>query len=61
MLQLRQLTEYLWLVVKGPQGSFATIPEEDSSLIEKLHVGQVVISTYGEAIAMYIEKFEITD
>ena len=44
------------VVVKGPQGNFMTIPVEDPELIEMLNVGKVVILTYGEAMALYIEK-----
>lgn len=47
---------YMDVVVKGPQGNFVTIPVEDPSLIQTLNVGKVVILTYGEAIALYIEK-----
>ena len=47
---------YMDVVVKGPQGNFMTIPVEDPELIEMLNVGKVVILTYGEAIALYIEK-----
>ncbi len=47
---------FMDVVVKGPQGNFMTIPVEDPSLIEMLNVGRVVILTYGEAMALYIEK-----
>ena len=47
---------FMDVVVKGPQGNFMTIPVEDPSLIEMLNVGKVVILTYGEAMALYIEK-----
>ena len=47
---------YIDVVVKGPQGNFVTIPVEDPSLIQTLNVGKVVILTYGEAMALYIEK-----
>ena len=47
---------YMDVVVKGPQGNFVTIPVEDPSLIQTLNVGKVVILTYGEAMALYIEK-----
>ena len=47
---------YMDVVVKGPQGNFMTIPVEDPELIEMLNVGKVVILTYGEAMALYIEK-----
>lgn len=44
--------------VMGPGGNFLTIPMEDKELITKLHVGQVVILTYAEAIAVSLEKLE---
>ena len=47
---------YMDVVVKGPQGNFVTIPVEDPTLIQTLNVGKVVILTYGEAMALYIEK-----
>ena len=47
---------FMDVVVQGPQGNFMTIPVEDPSLIEMLNVGKVVILTYGEAMALYIEK-----
>lgn len=42
--------------VRGPRGNYVTIPMEDPSLIEKLHVGQVVILTYAEAVAASLQK-----
>ena len=47
---------FMDVVVKGPQGNFMTIPVDDPSLIEMLNVGKVVILTYAEAMALYIEK-----
>jgi len=44
------------VVVQGPEGNFATIEAEDVSLLEKLHVGQVVILTYAEVVAISLEK-----
>jgi hypothetical protein len=44
------------VVVQGPNGNFLTIEAEDVSLLEKLHVGQVVILTYAEVIAISLEK-----
>jgi hypothetical protein len=42
--------------VKGPEGNYLTIQMEDQDLITKLHIGQVVILTYAEAIAVSLEK-----
>ena len=47
---------YMLVVVKGPNGNFATIEAEDANLLGKLHVGQVVILTYAEAIAVTLTK-----
>ncbi|HHE64636.1 MAG TPA: hypothetical protein ENL09_01285 [Bacteroidetes bacterium] len=44
------------VIVQGPQGNFLTIEAEDVSLLEKLHVGQVVILTYAEVIAISLNK-----
>jgi len=42
--------------VRGPRGNYVTIPMEDQALIEQLHLGQVVILTYAEAIAVSLQK-----
>ena len=47
---------YMLVVVMGPNGNFATIEAEDAAFLEKLHVGQVVILTYAEAIAISLTK-----
>lgn len=44
------------VTVKGPRGNYVSINMEDESLIKELHVGQVVILTYAEAIALSLEK-----
>jgi hypothetical protein len=49
---------YMYVTIKGPQGNYTTIDVEDVDLIKKLHVGQVVIMTYGEAIAVTLTKVE---
>jgi len=49
------------VTVKGPLGNYTTIPSEDPSLIEQLNVGEVVILTYVEAIAMSLEKVTSTE
>ncbi|WP_298532958.1 hypothetical protein [uncultured Algibacter sp.] len=49
---------YMYVTIKGPQGNYTTIDVEDAELIKKLHVGQVVIMTYGEAIAVSLTKVE---
>ncbi len=47
--------------VRGPRGNYVTIPMEDQSLIEQLHVGQVVILTYAEAVAASLQKVAPTN
>lgn len=42
--------------VQGPRGNYLTIPMEDPKLMEELHIGEVVILTYAEAIAVSLEK-----
>lgn len=42
--------------VKGPLGNYLTIQMEDEELIQKLRIGQVLILTYAEAIAVSLEK-----
>lgn len=56
-IQVINLT-YMYVTIKGPQGNYTTIDVEDAELIKKLHVGQVVIMTYGEAIAVTLTKVE---
>jgi len=56
-IQVINLT-YMYVTIKGPQGNYTTIDVEDTELIKKLHVGQVVILTYGEAIAVSLTKVE---
>jgi len=47
---------YMLATIKGPRGNFMTIEMEDKELIEKLHIGEVVILTYAEAIAVSLQK-----
>ena len=47
---------YMMVVVQGPGGNFVTIDVVDGELIQKLHVGQVVILTYAEAVAVSLTK-----
>lgn len=45
--------------VKGPNGNYVSIPMEDEQLITELKIGEVLILTYAEAMAVSLEK--ITD
>jgi len=47
---------YMQATVKGPEGNYLTIDMEDEDLNQKLHIGQVVILTYAEAMAISLEK-----
>jgi hypothetical protein len=47
--------------VKGPRGNYTSIPMEDEALITQLHIGQVVIITYMEAMAVSLEKVKSVD
>ncbi|NOQ92627.1 MAG: hypothetical protein GQ552_07925 [Flavobacteriaceae bacterium] len=42
--------------VKGPRGNYVTIQMEDETLITELKIGEVLILTYAEAIAVSLEK-----
>ena len=46
----------MFAVVEGPNGNYLTIPMQDAAFMEQLHIGQVVILTYAEAIAVSLEK-----
>ena len=47
--------------VKGPRGNYTSIPMEDENLMSQLHIGQVVILTYTEAMAVSLEKVRAED
>jgi len=47
---------YMQVTVRGPRGNYTTLPIEDKNLIEQLNVGEVVILTYAEAVAVALEK-----
>ena len=42
--------------VRGPKGNYVTIQMEDEALIVELNIGQVVILTYAEAVAVSLTK-----
>ncbi len=42
--------------VRGPGGNYVTIQMEDKELIKELNIGEVLILTYAEAIAVSLEK-----
>lgn len=49
---------FMYVNIVGPNGNFTSIQMKDKELIQKLHVGQVVILTYAEAMALTLEKVE---
>lgn len=49
---------FMYVSIQGPAGNFTAIPVEDKELIKKLHVGQVVILTYAEAVAVSLTKVD---
>lgn len=42
--------------VSGPEGNYLSIPMEDAEFMTKLRIGQVLILTYAEAMAISLEK-----
>jgi|GEM_PF-3416626 len=49
---------FKFVIIEGPNGNLTTIDVKDEELLKKLHVGQVVILTYGEAVAISLNKKE---
>lgn len=48
----------MFATVKGPRGNYLTIDMEDEALMQKLHIGQQVILTYAEAMAISLSKMD---
>ncbi len=44
------------VTVKGPNGNYVSIPVVDENLITELKIGEVLILTYAEAMAVSLEK-----
>ncbi|QQS52246.1 MAG: hypothetical protein IPM71_05790 [Bacteroidota bacterium] len=51
----------LLAVVKGPKGNYLTIAAEDPAFLETLHIGQKLILTYAEAIAVSLTRLDVSD
>jgi len=49
-------SQFMTAIVQGPRGNYLTVPVNDMSLLEELRINQVLIMTYGEAIALSLEK-----
>jgi len=47
---------FMLATVKGPNGNYLTLPVEDAALLEKLHIGQVLVLTYAEIKAAGLTK-----
>ena len=47
------------VTVKGPNGWYTSIPVADPTLITQLRIGEVVIITYAEALALALEKVRL--
>jgi len=50
---------FMLATVSGPNGNYVSIPMEDEKLMEELHIGEVLILTYAEAVAIGLEKVEV--
>lgn len=51
----------LLAVVKGPNGNYLTVAVEDPAFLETLHIGQKLILTYAEAIAVSLTRLDVSD
>ena len=47
---------FMLATIKGPGGNYMTIQMEDEELIKQLHIGEVLIFTYAEAVAVSLKK-----
>ena len=47
---------FMLATVSGPNGNYVSIPMEDEELMKELHIGEVLILTYAEAMAVELEK-----
>lgn len=50
---------YMIATVSGPNGNYMSIPMEDEKLITELHIGEVLILTYAEAMVIALEKVAV--
>ena len=44
------------VTIKGPRGNYLTIPVEDDEVLKQRVVGEFVVLTYAEAVALSLEK-----
>lgn len=47
---------FMLATIKGPRGNYMTIQMQDEELIQQLHIGEVLIFTYAEAVAVTLNK-----
>jgi len=50
---------YMLATIRGPRGNYMTLDVEDAALLEKLHIGQVIIFYYAEAVVVALEKVNV--
>jgi hypothetical protein len=46
------------VTIKGPRGNYLTLPVEDEDVLKQVKVGELVVLTYAEAIALSLEKIQ---
>ena len=44
------------VTLKGPRGNYLTVRARDPKRLEKLHLGDTIVVTFTEALAMSVEK-----
>jgi hypothetical protein len=44
------------VAIQGPRGNFMILPVQDDAVLNNLKVGELVIMTYAEAVALSLEK-----
>lgn len=52
---------FMLATVSGPNGNYVSIPMEDEELMKELHIGEVLILTYAEAVAIALEKVGVEE
>ncbi|MEL4455663.1 hypothetical protein [Lutimonas vermicola] len=52
---------FMVATVSGPNGNYVSIPMEDEKLMTELHIGEVLILTYAEAMVVELEKVGVEE
>jgi len=47
---------FMYVTIKGPAGNYLSIDVKDKAILEELNIGEVVILTYVEAVALSLNK-----